>query len=113
MKSQKHDVVRCNCRSIHVYREVLHIVISGELRDAKAALPFLRFTFCELKQSKFSHIAHILSPKIREDLTKDPDEVEAHKVVNRKNGAWVVLRERDLTVAHEARDSKKSITAIR
>ncbi|CAM9100029.1 unnamed protein product [Discosporangium mesarthrocarpum] len=35
------------------------------------------------------------------------------KAGNRKDGAWVILREKDLTVAHEARDSKMPINAIR
>ncbi|CAN0063286.1 unnamed protein product [Pylaiella littoralis] len=32
---------------------------------------------------------------------------------NKKDGAWVVLREKDLTVAHEARDSKMPVRTIR
>lgn len=32
---------------------------------------------------------------------------------NKKDGAWVALREKDLTVVHEARDSKMPISAIR
>ncbi|CAM9729145.1 unnamed protein product, partial [Laminaria digitata] len=32
---------------------------------------------------------------------------------NKKDGAWLVLREKDLTVVHEARDSKLPVSAIR
>lgn len=32
---------------------------------------------------------------------------------NKKDGAWLALRKEDLTVAHEARDSKMPVTAIR
>lgn len=34
------------------------------------------------------------------------------KETNKKDGAWVALREKDLTVAHEARDSKMPVSTI-
>eukprot|EP00752_Nemacystus_decipiens_P004400 g4020.t2 len=43
-------------------------------------------------------------------------ESQEHRLpreTNKKDGAWVALREKDLTVVHEARDSKKPVSAIR
>lgn len=38
---------------------------------------------------------------------------ETNNTNNKKDGAWLVLREKDLTVVHEARDSKLPVSAIR
>lgn len=52
-------------------------------------------------------------PKSTAYAKKCQEERIAAETTCKKDGAWVVLREKDLTVIHEARDSKKPINVIR
>lgn len=66
------------------------------------------------------YLRHLRSPHdvttirwFQENSTATRVSQQPSKVVNKKNGAWVLLRENDLTLAHEARDTNMPISAIR